>query len=81
MTVKKSSPYVQITFLNIKATLMIHTIKRQESWQLKWGVNEPINPAIFLDRNLTVNNNLVVTATFQPQMNLHILSFSAHPPI
>lgn len=45
MTLKTSSPYFQITFFTIKATLMIHTVKiwyttskkNKQSWQTQMG--------------------------------------------
>ena len=49
---------------------------------LRWEINEPTLSLDYLDINITINNNSIVTRTFRKAMNLYqfLPPHSAHPP-
>jgi hypothetical protein len=50
--------------------------------KLKWKVETPSLHTVFLDLNIRIQNNKIITSTYQKNMNLYLYipPLSAHPP-
>jgi hypothetical protein len=57
-------------------------IKPKEWGKLKWKVETPSSHTVFLDLNTRIQNNKIITNTYQKNMNLYLYipPLSAHPP-
>ena len=63
-----------LTFNDFKEALNFH--------QLRWEVNDPTTSVIFLDMEISIKENLIITKMYEKKLNLYlyISPHSAHPP-
>jgi len=70
-----NNAYDSSTWNNFKTDL--------NNWgRLHWKIEEPTRNTVFLDLEITIQNNTIITKTYQKDMNLYLYipPLSAHPP-